>query len=230
MESYPLHSTENQVGLIEEAKVCIDENVSSDALASLGDTDTLTLEEIIRSKVEDAARLVEESAAHYLLDNGKSLLGASISWEAQPGYGKGSIRVPDDFLRLIVFQMRDWAYPVTEAITEDNPLYLMQASRYMGVRGNPERPVVAIVHTANGQDLEFYSCAGQVGGIKTGQYLPVPKVDEEGYIELCPKLHRAVVYRLASMTAAIIGASEVAAMLLGTSNELAGIVPPEAAR
>jgi hypothetical protein len=211
--------------LIEEAKVCLDENVSSEALTSLGDLDTLTLDEIIRSKVEDAARLVEESAAHYLLDNGKSLLGASISWESAPGYGAGRIMLPDDFMRLIIFQMRDWSYPVTEAITEESPIYPMQASRYAGVRGNPERPVVAIVHTGTRQQLEFYSCGAGAGtGIKTARYLPLPKVSDDGYIELPVKLHRAVVYRLASMAAAIIGASEQAAMLLGTSNELAGVI------
>ena len=210
--------------LVREAKVAIDENVSSQRLTSLGDVDTLTLDEIIRSKVEDAARLVEEGAAHYLLDAGKPF-AASVTWENDvAGYGAGKVRLPDDFLRLVTYRMSDWYAPVTEAITEDDPLYLQQSSRYAGVRGNPQRPVVAIVHDANGQVLEFYSCqAGPGVRVSAARYIPIPKIDGDS-IDLCPKLYRAVVYRLASMTAAIVGASDLAAMLLGTSNEMAGIV------
>lgn len=213
--------------LITAAKVAIDENVSSEPLAALGDLDTLTLDEIIRSKIEDAARLVEEGAAHYLLDAGKPF-GASVEWESQEGYGAGRVKLPDDFMRLVTFRMSDWYKPVTEAITEEHPLYLQQSSRYAGVRGNPERPVVAITHGAAGQVLEFYSCqAGPGVCVRTARYLPLPKIYKDGgkeYIDLCPKLQRAVVYRLASMACAIVGHSELAALLLGTSNELAGIV------
>ena len=213
--------------LVREAKVAIDENVSSAPLAALGDLDTLTLDEIIRSKIEDAARLVEEGAAHHLLDAGKPF-GASVEWESQEGYGAGRVNLPSDFMRLVTFRMSDWYKPVTEAITEEHPLYLQQSSRYAGVRGNPERPVVAIVHGAVGQVLEFYSCqAGPGVCVRTARYLPIPKIYKDGgkeYIDLCAKLERAVVYRLASMACAIVGHSELAALLLGTSNELAGIV------
>ena len=213
--------------LITAAKVAIDENVSSAPLAALGDVDTLTVDEIIRSKVEDAARLVEEGAAHHLLDAGKPF-GDSIEWESQEGYGAGRVNLPDDFMRLVTFRMSDWYKPVTEAITEEHQLYLQQSSRYAGVRGNPQRPVVAGVHDASRQVLEFYSCqAGPGVCVRTARYLPLPKIYKDGgkeYIDLCAKLERAVVYRLASMACTIIGASELAALLLGTSNELAGIV------
>jgi hypothetical protein len=208
--------------IIEQAKVAIDENVSSAPLAALGDVDTLTLDQIIESKVADAARLVESEAAHHLLDNGKAF-GASVIWESQPGYGAGKINLPNDFLRLVTFRMSDWYRAVTEPITEDSPLYAMQSSRYAGVRGNPERPVVAIVHDASTQMLEFFSCqAGSGVQVAKARYIPLPKI-EDGYIELCPKLVRAVVYRAASMTAAAVGNNDLAALLLATSNELAGI-------
>lgn len=210
--------------IIREAKVAIDENVSSDALSVLGDMDTLTLEEIMRSKVEDAARLVEEGAAHYLLDTGKNL-GGSVEWENDvAGYGAGKLSLPPDFMRLVTFRMSDWYRPVTEAITEEHPDYPLQSSRYAGVRGNPQRPVVAVTHGATGLQLEFYcSSAGPGVRVSVAKYLPRPEVND-GKIDLCEKLQRAVVYRLASMTAAIVGASDLAAILLGTSNELAGIV------
>jgi hypothetical protein len=209
--------------LVKAARVAMDRNNNSQPLAALGDVDTLMVDEIIESKVEDAARLVESSAAHYLLDDGQPL-STSIEWEGQPGYGAGRINLPQDFMRLVTFRMSDWYKPVTEAITEDDPTYPMQSSPYAGVRGNPERPVVAITHGAAGQVLEFYSCQSGPGvRVHVARYLPIPTI-KDGYIDLCPKLERAVVYRLASMTCAIIGASDLAALLLGTSNELAGIV------
>jgi hypothetical protein len=211
--------------LIKQAKVAIDENTNSQSLTVLGDVDTLTLDEIIRSKVEDAARLVESAAAHELLDAGKPF-AASVTWENDvPGYGAGRTTLPSDFMRLVTFRMSDWYRPVTEAITEEHPAYMMQSSRYAGVRGNPQRPVVAIVHGEAGQVLEFYCCSAGPGvRVSVARHLPLPTINEDDEIDLCPKLERAVVYRLASMTCAIIGASDLAAMLLGTSNELAGIV------
>lgn len=212
--------------LVKAARVAMDRNNNSTPLVELGDIDTLTVDEIISSKVEDAARLVESGAAHELLDAGENF-DASIEWEGQPGYGAGRINLPQDFMRLVTFRMSDWFMPVTEAITEYDPTYPMQSSPYAGVRGNPQRPVVAITHGTSGQVLEFYSCQGGPGvRVHVARYLPIPKV-RDGYIDLCPKLERAVVYRLASMTCAIIGASDLAALLLGTSNELAGIITTE---
>ena len=43
---------------IREVRIALDRNMSSDALAALGDTDTLALDDIIRSKVMDSVRTV----------------------------------------------------------------------------------------------------------------------------------------------------------------------------
>ena len=56
--------------LVKEIKVALDENVTSEALIELGDTDTLSLDEIIRSKIEPAAKTIEANAPYYLLDGG----------------------------------------------------------------------------------------------------------------------------------------------------------------
>ena len=211
--------------IVRDVKTALDENVDSTALALLGDADTLTLDGIIESKVEDAARLVHAEAAHHLLDSGKELTGVISKTDNLGGYAGCMMPLPDDFLRLVTFRLVGWRVPVTDVIGEDDPLYLMQSSKYGGVRGNPERPVVALTHQGSTMSLELYSCApGIVPEIKKASYIPKPKITDENKIPLCPKLKRAVVYRIASMTAAIIGASEQAAMLLGQSNELAGIV------
>lgn len=210
--------------LVEEVKVAIDENVDSTKLEVLEDADTLTLNGIIRSKVEDAARLVIEAADHRLLEGGVSLVGVAFSWKGSP-VGAGYIDLPAEspYLRLVVFQMSDWPYGVTDSISEEDDAYLLQTSRWGGIRGNNERPVVAVVRREEGYRLEWWGSLNGDATVLRGSYIPVPAV-KDGKIDLCPKLHRATVYRLASMACAITGASDLAAILLGESNRLAGAV------
>lgn len=211
--------------IVTDVKVALDENKSSVPLNDLldeADVDTLKLDEIIESKIADGARLVIMAAPHWMLEGGSSLSewvadNHPIVWNQATL--AGSFRLPPDFLRLVVFQMDDWSRGITEAVSEDSADYLLQSSRWKGIRGNAERPVVAIVHDGNGMRLEFFCCLSTDTDIARGLYLPVPEV-KNGKVDICPKLYRATVYRIASMTAAIIGASDVAAMLLGTSNEL----------
>ena len=190
--------------MLREIRIALDQNMSSATLAEIGDVDTLSLDELIDSKVEDAARLVVMAAPAVLLGSGKAF-GDTIGWDMAAGYGSGHIVLPDDFLRLIVFQMSDWSMPVTVAIDETSPLYSRQKSRYAGVRGNPQRPVVAIVQQPIGNVLEFYSCeAGEHVYIKMARYVPLPKkytLDDEEVIDLPEKLIRPVAYYAAYLVA-----------------------------
>lgn len=207
--------------------MALDENVDSSALSGLGDVDTLKLDEIVESKVVDAARIIETNAPAHLLDSGKAF-GESIGWDGQPGYGAGYIHLPDDFMRLVCFQMSDWDYAVTIAITEDSPQYQMQRSRFAGVRGNPQKPVVAITSQPIGLVLEFFSCySGENAFIKKARYIPMPRI-RNGKIELCEKLRRAVVYYTAYLAALSLGDGDAAAALLATARELAEIASDNA--
>lgn len=212
----------NVSDIVQEAKVALDENVSSAALNGLGDVDTLKLDEIIESKVVDAARIIESNAPTHLLDSGRAF-GEVIGWDSQPGYGSGHIHLPDDFLRLITFQMSDWDYPVTVAITETDTAYQQQRSRFAGVRGTPQKPVVAIVQQPIGLVLEFYSCyTGDEAYIKFARYIPVPRIRNHK-IDLCEKLKPAIVYYTAYLTALSMGEGDVASAMLATAKELAEI-------
>lgn len=209
-----------------DVRIALDQNNSSTPLLDTGDIDTLTLEEIIESKIEDAARVVTRDAAHYLLNGGKTF-GDSISWDVREGYGSGSIPLPNDFLRLVSFQMSDWSYPVLNAISEDDAMYPLQHSRYGGVRGNPQKPVVALSQrptskgaSKNGLWLEFFSCAaGENTFVKRATYMPIPKITD-GEITISEKLKPAVVYYTAYLVALSIGNGDLAATLLNTSKEL----------
>lgn len=206
--------------LIEEIRVALDQNNTSEALLSEEDIDTLTLDEIIRSKIADAARIVESNAPHRLLDSGKPF-GASIGWPVAVGKGRGVIKLPDDFMRLVCFQMSDWERPVLEATEEGSVVADMQHSRYAGIRGNPQRPVAVVAHYSTGLHLEFYSCkSGENVKLTRARYLAYPRIGVSNQIEICEKLKRAVVYYAAYMTALSIGATAQAETLKATAQEL----------
>ena len=203
---------ENVNLLIRDIRVALDMNRKDTALIEEEDIDTLDLDELIRSKIETAARLIEERAPVSLLDSGKPLSG-SISFKEAVGKGRGRLALPDDFMRLITFKMSDWERAVTEPITETDPRYGLQSSRYAGIRGTPQKPVVAIVSEPTGLVLEFWSCTGGENvKLQRGRYLPIPRIREDG-IEICEKLRSAVVAYTASLVSLATGDTARAAAL-----------------
>lgn len=205
--------------LVREVRIALDHNMESGQLLELDDVDTLAFNEIVASKIADAARIVESQCPIYLLDSGKPF-GDNISWPSRVGHGMGWIHLPDDFLRLVTFQMSDWSYAVNTPINETDPLYAQQHSRYAGIKGNPQRPVVAIVQQPIGLVLEFYSCEnGDNAYIKYARYIPIPRVKDDA-IELSEKLRSPIVYYTAYLTALSIGEGDLAQKMLNISNEL----------
>lgn len=211
--------TYNVEDIKRDIRIALDQNTNSTPLLNTGDIDTLSLDDIIESKISDAARIVSRDAPLHLLDGGESF-GDGIVWFSHEGIGGGYIALPSDFLRLVSFQMSDWSRAVSVAITEDDPLYELQSSRYGGIRGNPQKPVVAIATRPIGLVLEFYSCtAGRGVYIKRATYLPIPTI-YNGYIDFCEKLRPAIVYYAAYLTALSIERADLAASLLNTCKEL----------
>lgn len=201
-----------------EIRIAIDQNMTSTQLSELGDVDTLSLDDIIESKVAPAARIVEQIAPAYLLDSGRAF-AETISWKSQEGFGMGYVQLPDDFLRLVTFQMSDWDYAATVPITEQDPLYEQQHSRYPGIRGCPQKPIVALVQQPIGLVLEFYSCsAGSGVYVKRARYIPIPRIVDDK-IELCEKLKPSIIYYAAYLTALSVGDKELAESMLNNSKE-----------
>lgn len=140
-------------------RVAIDMNKGDEPLIMEGDTDTLSLDEIIMAKLADAVRLVEMEAPATMLESGHDF-GDNIFIGED---GKGFIILPEDFMRLISFRMSDWKRTVFEAISENDSQYALQSSKWKGICGNPEKPVCAIVRRGEGKVLEFYSCNDKIG-------------------------------------------------------------------
>lgn len=85
-------------------------------------------------------------------DGGDSV-GSEGTGGAEIPLCKAVVEMPHKYLRLIWFKMRDWAYGVTEGISADSPMYAVQHSKY-GIKGSPERPVIAIIDKIGGKDAE----------------------------------------------------------------------------
>ncbi len=182
-------------------RVAIDMNKGDEPLFVEGDTDTLTLDEIIMAKLADAVRLVEMEAPATMLESGHDF-GDNIFIGED---GKGFVILPEDFMRLISFRMSDWKRTVFEAISENDSQYALQSSKWKGICGNPEKPVCAIVRRSEGKVLEFYSCNDNTATVTQATYVPIPKIDIDGGIDVAENCYRAAIYRAASLALASVG-------------------------
>lgn len=197
-------------------RVAIDMNKGDEPLFAEGDTDTLTLDEIIMAKLADAVRMVETEAPSTMLESGHNF-GEHDTYIGEDG--KGFIILPDDFMRLIAFRMSDWGRTVFEAISDSDPLYSRQSSKWKGICGNPGRPVCAIVRRSEGKVLEFYSCSDSSATVTQATYVPIPKIDINGGIDVAEACYRAAVYRAASLALASLG-DQLSATMLEISKSL----------
>ena len=197
--------------MVRAVRVAIDMNKGDEPLIIEEDTDTLTLDEIIYEKLVEGVRLVEMEAPAIMLDSGHDFArDRGVFWR---GRGKGFLNLPDDFMRLISFRMSDWERTVYEAITEQDAEYAKQSSRFKGICGNRERPVVAIVRRSEGKVLEFYSCDSEEATVTQATYLPLPKIDRDGGIDVSEDCYSAAVYRVAGLVLASVGDQLATSML-----------------
>lgn len=195
--------------VMRDVRVCLDQNVTSEQLLATDDIDTLSLDEIVRSKILEAVMRVHAKAPAHLLEQGHNF-GDAVYWgEMESGW----TLLPDDFMRLIVFQMSDWERACYGAISTNDPEYDLQRQRIKALRGTAQKPVCAIAIRPEGKVLEFYSCKSKSAYVSRAQYLPYPEIDAYGGIDICERCYMAVVYAAASLTLTTMGATEGASAL-----------------
>ena len=199
--------------VMHDVRVALDLNYTSSQLLAEGDVDTLSMDEVVRSKIPEAVRRVHASAPAYMLEGGHSF-GDALYWEDK---GCGRVLLPDDFLRLIVFRMSDWERPVYAAISTEDPEYAKQSSRFRGIRGTAQKPVCAIGIRPEGRVLEFYSCKSTEAYVAQGLYMPEPEIDGNDGIDISTRCYMAVVYMVAALTASTTGDAEQAGALVELS-------------
>ena len=126
--------------IVRDVRIAIDENATSKALFAEGDTETLTLDEIIKSKIADSVRKVEMEAPARLLDSGENFGDSGVYWNANLS---GWIILPDDFMRMLVFRMSDWERSVYDTVDEGSEAYALQSSHsraYVAIRRSRYAP------------------------------------------------------------------------------------------
>ncbi|MCR5587999.1 MAG: hypothetical protein K6F72_00100 [Bacteroidales bacterium] len=197
----------------EDVRVCIDQNASSAELVTDSDMDMLTLEDVIGSKIVEAVDRVHAAAPYPLLEQGHNFDGASdvVYWGDQES---GWVLLPEDFLRLVVFEMSDWERPVYSVITPADPQYARQHCRVKALRGTAQRPVVAIAVRPEGRVLEFWSCKSEDAVITRGVYIPQASIDEGGGVNISERCYTAAVYMTAGLTMEACGETERAKAMI----------------
>jgi hypothetical protein len=195
--------------ITKDVRAVLDENRTDGALLLEEDSDTLTLDAAIKGRIVEGVRRVHQQAPLHLTESGHHF-GDSIHQEKD---GFGWILLPDDFMRLLVLEMEGWRRAVYVAYTPASPQYQRQHSRFAGIRGTAERPVCVLTMRPEGKTLEVYPCSGPDSTIRQALYLPEPRIDQYGGIDVCNPCYESAVYSIASLTAAIYGESELSALL-----------------
>lgn len=207
--------------LVKEVKVLLDRNQESAGLLAPSDSDTLSQAELIESKIVDAARIILSDAPDDMVE-GTSCTN-DVTWTDSNGYYVGNMVLPTDILRILSVKADGWNRPA-EIISESDDAYKYQNCKY-GVRGNPERPIAAIVHTANGKSIELYTSKKKDAKLKF-IYVKVPSITTEQKISLPSVLKDAILYMAGYLTCISLGDNDTASGFLGVARKLAHIVEP----
>lgn len=205
--------------LVKEVKVLLDRNQESAGLLAPSDSDTLSQAELIESKIVDAARIILSDAPEV---EGTSCKNA-VTWTDSNGYYVGKMVLPTDMLRILSVKAEDWNRPA-EIISDSDDAYKYQNCKY-GVRGNPERPIAVIVHTANGKSIELYTSKKQDATLAF-IYVQVPSITTEQKISLPSVLKDSILYMAGYLTCISLGDTDTASGFLGVARKLAHIVEP----
>lgn len=238
--------------LKQEIQVVLDRNRNSSSLIDDGDIDTLMQDDVIGATIVRAAQIIEQNAPGYMIDADQNLYtylnpltpGPGIGGTLQPGISQlpsatpivlpkivweersagsyvGRLRLPPMLMRLMSVKMSDWSRP-GRIITEDDAEYLWQSSDFAGVRGNPHKPIAAIVTTDEGMTLELYSCKSISAKVERGSYINYPEINGDK-ISLAEKLKQSIVYEAARLVCLSMGDVQTAAGLEQTAMRLAGM-------
>lgn len=207
--------------LVKDVKVLLDRNQESAGLLAPSDSDTLSQAELIESKIVDAARIILSEAPEDMVEG--TACTNEVTWTDSNGYYVGKMVLPTDMLRILSVKEEGWNRPA-EIISESDDAYKYQNCKY-GVRGNPERPIGAIVHTANGKSIELYTSTKKDATLAF-IYVQIPSITTEQKISLPSVLKDSILYMAGYLTCVSLGDTDTASGFLGVARKLAHIVEP----
>lgn len=211
----------NGTDLIHDIRVAIDENRDTNAESLINDIDTLSLDEIIKSKIEDAAISVILAAPFDKLgDLSEAMTTEDLSISDSERH-KAIMSLPNDFARLVRFKMSSWPIALFQALPPLPPQYDKANSKF-NIYGTCERPVLFIVPKEDGLKLEIFCAASDSDTIEECSYIKKPSIqgNDAWTIKLGERLYRPTVYYAAYLTALAIKDADAATALQGIAKEL----------
>lgn len=204
--------------ILRDVRRILDENSSGADLLLENDRETLDLDSLILSKAEEGAEHALLVAHPSYLEGGHQLPDEIYKMEG----GGGMLPLPDDFLRLREIRLKSWERTLHSAIAENDPRYAMQSSRFSGIKGNVQKPVCALAGRSTGIVLELYPYGGVGDTLVHGDYIPRPRFDRDGGIDISKKCYRGSLYITAGLVALTYGEGERADRLTATGEKMLG--------
>lgn len=169
-------------------------------------------EEILREKesfgipgtslAELIEELLEETASGVILDASLSQLDnclecdVEVDWE---GPGRGSVSLPEDFLRLTCFRMSDWKRAVNKPIEYGSPSYELRFYPRKDRAHIRTSPAISI----RGRVLEFIGSSMPGAYVERFAYVQIPFIDHLNCIEFPTSLLPTLTDALADRVRAI---------------------------
>lgn len=126
--------------------------------------------------------LVEETASNVILDAHLSQLDNWVEYEAEvewEGPGRGSVSLPNDFLRLTCFRMSDWKRSVNKPIEYGSPSYELRFYPRKDRENIRKCPAISI----RAGILEFIGSSIPGAYVERFAYVQAPVIDRLGCIE-----------------------------------------------
>lgn len=174
--------------IIKEVKSILDENAVDTTVFDSQDN----INSVITSCVENGILSVHSSCDVFMLDSKECSNIPTINSDLT-----GTVKLPDDFMRLVSFKMKSWLTSVNSFVQEDSNEYKMQKDIY--TRGTVDNPVCAII---NGKEkIELFSCKDKDDEVESYLYVPIPKIDTtKKEVFISRMLKNAIIYRIAGFT------------------------------
>ncbi len=215
MSSYSVNT------LVRDVRIAIDNNESSTPLVGISDTDQLSVDTLVRSMVLPAARLVLSQCSPLLIDNWSEMPQVLRTGLTTGTPYKAIVTIPN-FFRLGAFTLGGWR-GAPEYIECSDPRYQQLCSKWGGVGGTKNKPVVVFVPKKDGSMvLEIYDGGSGGSTVRSGGYLPNPSISGDN-IDLPSKLYDAVVLMCGSLVCNAVGDADLGKALLSHSQELMNI-------
>jgi len=187
----------------EKALVCIDEvyATSEAANASFFPVDRM---------LDEAAGWVIRAVPLRALGSGKDMSAAGLEARAD---GTGTLPLPEDFVRLLLFRMKGWCRPVIVPIRNTDDAYIQQYNPVL--RGGDSKPVVVLCEEE--RRLEYFtSSRGRDAEIAEARYFGFTTLGDD----YPRKLADITAWKTAELVLAVLNDTAAMQICAGRVNEI----------